>query len=69
MAIFGKSVNTPRPIVTPAPQITTKLQLTKVFIPLNIKNKNGRIYTRENLEEHVQDLLTRKKILVSLKVN
>jgi hypothetical protein len=60
MAIFRKSVNTSRPQVTPAPQRPPKIQFTKVLIPLNIKNKNGRIYTKENLEEHVQDFLIRK---------
>lgn len=34
------------------------MYLTKVFIPLNQKNKNGRIYTREMLE--TQDFLRRK---------
>lgn len=37
------------------------IQFTKILIPLNVKNKNGRIYTRENLESHVQDFLSRKK--------
>ena len=33
---------------------------TRVFIPLNIRNKNGRIYTKEALEIPVQDFLNRK---------
>lgn len=63
MPIFGKTVNTLQAQVSPAPQKPPKIQLTKIFIPLNIKNKNGRIYTRENLEEHVQDFLYRKSSL------
>ena len=60
MAIFGKISNTPKPQVIPAPQQKPKIQFIKVLIPLNTKNKNGRSYTRENLEEHVQHFLTRK---------
>lgn len=55
MAIFTKTVTTPRPKVAPAPQKPILTEFTDVLIPLNIKNKNGRIYTRENLENHVQE--------------
>ena len=33
--------------------------MIKVLIPLNIKNKNGRIYTKENIEPCVQDFIYR----------
>jgi hypothetical protein len=39
------------------------MELIKVFIPLNQKNKNGRIYTKEMLGPHVQDFLDRLKLL------
>ena len=32
--------------------------MKEVLIPLNIKNRNGRIYTREELEPHVNSLNT-----------
>jgi hypothetical protein len=63
MSIFTKKVTTPRPKVTPAPQKPPRLNFTTVLIPLNIKNKNGRIYTKENLETHVQDFIDRKNNL------
>lgn len=46
-------------IPKPRPQIV----LTECFIPLNVKNKNGRIYTREELEPHIQEFLNRKNSL------
>jgi len=36
----------------------------KVLIPLDIKNKNGRIYTKKNLETHVQEFIDRKNTLM-----
>lgn len=46
-------------IPKPRPQIV----LTECFIPLNVKNKNDRIYTREELEPHIQEFLNRKNTL------
>ena len=39
------------------------MKMQSVFIPLNVKNRNGRIYTRENIEPYVEDFLTLKKQL------
>ena len=36
------------------------MKMQSVFIPLNVKNRNGRIYTRENIEPYVDDFLSRK---------
>ena len=58
-----KKVTTSRPTVAPAPQKPPRLNFTTVLIPLNVKNKNGRIYTKENLETHVQDFIDRKNNL------
>lgn len=38
----------------------TQINNKTVFIPLNVKNRNGRIYTKENIEPHVQEFLQRK---------
>jgi len=39
------------------------ITITKVFCPLNVKNLNGRIYTKDILESHVEELLKRKESL------
>jgi hypothetical protein len=36
------------------------MKMQSVFIPLNVKNRNGRIYTKENIEPYVDDFLSRK---------
>lgn len=50
-----------RPQISPAPQKPGQITTTKVLIPLNVPSKNGRIYTKENLQDAVDEFKARKK--------